>query len=566
MLAIAPGAFLPTSAFQPLAEAVQASAPHLRLWVGILKIDTMALMTLYGGPAAMSSDGFRAASKAVSDADAYRKLLKQMLERATAMGFAPRMEGPARTGNLVVLCQSAGGMAYPDIARTSAAATILLGTKIKVGDYFRHILLSMEAWPRPLMALSGELDGQMRWPWDAPYIAETAAMATKFGGRYVAVNKPVIWIPGLNHGNTSNGVVNTPRGDVAAGVTEHSACMKVLGAHVASFLTAHLAPSEQGRAEAEDALLAAVQASTRHTAPYCAALGLGDVAAPFAEALPPREAASGPWRAGVLSGAGRSAGQADSIAVHPGVVAAAEQHAVSMQRQVLAALPAEALERLTIVATAHTHVDTLLYSQPVLSPLRDGRWLLTVHVLLHFRSLEAERAHLCSQAPEHWLKLKCAQMVAAMLGLPDPAQYGTPAPAELNRATLQQALSAVPATVAARYEKLGRKLEFEDDMDAMASGPASPEVFVRQSRILFRHPPAPPAPAGPDAGHAAAPAQAAGTVKVSSPFVLVPPPADVASKPLTTRFMGPFYTKIMSIAQAMEWVWLDSLREVDSPW
>ncbi len=33
----------------------------------------------------------------------------------------------------------------------------------------------------PVLMLAGEMDGMARWPWQAPYLGELAAMAAKFG-------------------------------------------------------------------------------------------------------------------------------------------------------------------------------------------------------------------------------------------------------------------------------------------------------------------------------------------------------------------------------------------------
>ncbi|GLI58892.1 hypothetical protein VaNZ11_000659, partial [Volvox africanus] len=107
--------------------------------------------------------------------------------------------------------------------------------------------------------------------------------------------------------------------------------------------------------------------------------------------------------------------------------------------------------------------------------------------------------------------------------------------------------------------------------------------FVRNSRVTFKYSHS----GNGEASQPQAPADAAshplppqlpqpqpspgpslgGPVRVISPFLLASAPGNVASLPLSeTRFMGPFYVKVISTAQVMEWIWLDSLREIETPW
>ncbi|GLC54789.1 hypothetical protein PLESTB_000906100 [Pleodorina starrii] len=581
-----------------------AAAPHLRMWVGVLNLNFLDIQKALCGPDATIPDVLRA----MDECGAFDTLLCQAVEQAAGQGFVPRREGTVRLSNLAVICQSAGCYGFASAAAKSAAATVLLGGVPNLPDYMQMGVFSMEAWPRPLMLVVGELDGQMRWPLLSSYIAESAAMATKFGSAFTAAAKPVVVVPGVNHGNTSSGDARVQRGDITAGVAHHSACMSSLGGLLASFVTTHLAAPGQTRSQARRALLDAVRQSAQLTAPYCIARGLGDPAAAFAAAatlpapdLPSPSPCKGPCRVGgLVAGAQRVAGRANSTALPPGEVVAAEAHAVELQRAVLAGLPASQLQRLAVVATAHTDMETFLYSQTLMMPLEEGgedgedgsgnsgRWLLHVHVMLHFRSMDAPGQYLAAQAPDYWLKMKCAAFVAAMLGLPDPSQYTSPTPSELNRLAMETALAAVPAGVAERYRALGRPMEFGPDVDVLAPGPdgappaaATPEAFVRHTRLSFQYPPsAPPehAPATPSPSATSAAASAAavpatggdsrpGAVQLCSPYLRVEPPADVGSQPPSeTRFLGLYYAKLLSVAQAMEWVALDSLRLIDTPW
>lgn len=44
-----------------------------------------------------------------------------------------------------------------------------------------QLLLLLLSCIRPVLLLGGELDGQMRWPWQAPLAADAAVLAQKAG-------------------------------------------------------------------------------------------------------------------------------------------------------------------------------------------------------------------------------------------------------------------------------------------------------------------------------------------------------------------------------------------------
>eukprot|EP00198_Chlamydomonas_reinhardtii_P001673 XP_001691009.1 predicted protein [Chlamydomonas reinhardtii] len=471
LIAVAPGAFLPPDAFKSLAAEIQACTPHLRTYVGILSIDTLSLMQLVVDPALLNTPAaFEAFALGMKQGDVYGILLQQLLDQAVAAGFKPRKEGRGghvRVCNQLLLAQSAGGMGFPEAAMKLAGGTVLLASTPNAEEYPKRRVVSLETCPGPLMTISGELDGQMRWPWHVPYIAETAAMATKFGERYVARNAPILVLPNINHGSTSNGIARPVRGDITAGVAPYEECIQVLGRHIGAFVTAHMSHSAAARTEAETFLLEALRKSYALTAPYCIALGLGDTSAPFAEGGDGRPHAHqpGPLRVGgVVAAAARVAGHVESTAIMPGVVVAAETHTEELQRRVLESLPPPATERVTVVATCHTELGTFSQNHATMTELGDSKWLLRVHVMLNFRSLESSRPHMCSYAAEHWVKLLSAERVAQALGLPDAASYDTPKPVELNRETHDKALAAAPQAVVQRYKDLGRQMVFEDDL------------------------------------------------------------------------------------------------------
>ncbi|KAG2500902.1 hypothetical protein HYH03_001661 [Edaphochlamys debaryana] len=671
LLVIAPGAFIAPEAFTALGREVQAACPHLRLWVASMEISAMALHQMFCPPnLLMTGPGFEAAGANMARAGVPAKLILQALAAAEAAGFRPEREEYGRLSNMVLMAHSASGALFPDAGRSMAAALVLLATPLYPPNYTQRKATSIETWPRPLMMMSGEVDGQTRWPWLAPEVAEVGAMAAKMGPSWVARNRPVLILPGLNHGNTSSGEARVVRGDITEGVGPHVTAMKNLGGPLAAFLTTHMAPAKDARERASLVLEAAIRHTASLTAPYCRAVGLGDPSAPFGQAP---VAPGAPLPGGLLAGTARDAAAGDNTCVHPGVVAAAEAEAVRLQLAVLraAGLPEAALGRLVVAATGHTDVKSITYAHPEMEELHDGRWLLHVHVKIHFRSLDpVPKPHLCPFAPELWLKLRGADYVAAILGLPEPSSFANPKPAALNAQTLERALAAAPPDVAERYRSLGRPMEFGDDVDWCAKSPDGTFLrdapsFLRESRITYTFPPMPPgalpaggppfgapggpppagAPGGPPAagaptagppvaaapgtaggpppgsgGLAAAagppptgaaagangppaatggsppagvaavggppgvgspplpqpmvpapppsvPVRLLGAVRVASPFVSLPAPPGVAGlPPAAGRFSGVFYAKVLSTAQAMEWVWVDCLRAIDTPW
>ncbi len=103
--------------------------------------------------------------------------------------------------------------------------------------------------------------------------------------------------------------------------------------------------------------------------------------------------------------------------------------------------------------------------------------------------------------------------------------------------------------------------------------------WVNDSRIAWAYPPA-PAAAAPSAPGASPPPPPAGPpsslspVQLGCPYLLMPhaplapahAPGGLPFDPASERFSGAFYVKVPSVAQLMEWVWLDSLRAMDTPW
>lgn len=92
------------------------------------------------------------------------------------------------------LClQSFAGTTFSEAAYKSAAGVILLASAFD-GRYLMGKLPSLEDWGRPVMLLGGELDGQMRWPWQAGLALDAAVLAQKAGTRWVQKTLWGAWV------------------------------------------------------------------------------------------------------------------------------------------------------------------------------------------------------------------------------------------------------------------------------------------------------------------------------------------------------------------------------------
>ncbi|KAI8469381.1 MAG: hypothetical protein J3K34DRAFT_513136 [Monoraphidium minutum] len=426
---MAPGFGLPPDALRPLAEAVMAQAPGVRLWVALAAIDYPGLARDLGRPG-MSHEELGAA---IVESGRMGAAVDGAVSAAAAAGFKARATSWGRVTNLYVLAHSAAGLLLNDVMFKSAAGAVMLASVFNAG-YTRHETVNLEDWGRPLLMLVGELDGQMRWPWLAPHIYSSACLAAKAGPGFAAAHRPAILIPGVNHAHTTAPPPPPPapaagagapapppqppppgaRGDVPSEVPA-AAASEALAAAIAAFLACHAGGGGAGGAAGAGRLLELSSGTAAMAAPWFEASGMGDIEAAWrptaagasgttdggAAAAPEGGAAnaSGPGGdAGArtnaggggggaqLQGAFRSARGRASAALHPGVVSEAERFAADAQAQLLAPLPEEAAARVRVVASVHTDLEALIYNQPLLEPQPDGTLVLLVHSYLHWRA------------------------------------------------------------------------------------------------------------------------------------------------------------------------------------
>lgn len=133
--------------------------------------------------------------------------------------------------------------------------------------------------------------------------------------------------------------------------------------------------------------------------------------------------------------------------------------------------------------------------------------------------------------------------------------------AALNKNALDAALATVPSAAVDRYKTHGWQLSFGEDDKAPDS---NAEKFIKEGTMVFN-------------------AQGSQTVMVCSPVLVSDSVSEIKQKasgmdekqaatwlasthdPYMHRFLGNWYTKVMSVAQSMEWVMLDALRK-DVTW
>jgi hypothetical protein len=123
--------------------------------------------------------------------------------------------------------------------------------------------------------VGGELDGQNRCFFSAPWAYEAAVLAQEAGPHFAATQKAYVLIPGANHHQTYvTGDFPGARGDIASDVGDEKA-RAVFASVISAFLVAHMSPEAEQRAAAADQLLQAVRETAERMAPWFLATGEG---------------------------------------------------------------------------------------------------------------------------------------------------------------------------------------------------------------------------------------------------------------------------------------------------
>ncbi|CAI5537257.1 unnamed protein product, partial [Closterium sp. Naga37s-1] len=249
LLLVAPGGFIPALSYLPLIRAIRSAAPsslRARLWAAVLKEITVPDQEK---GRAWARDGYEAAVKAV----------KEMGADVGSGGLGtPRV---FVLGHSFTSPFSVGALLMTSVVRESSLAFI------QIGAWYNSQETSLLQFPRPILTILGDRDGQ------APPI--TMALAVKeldpgssgvfsgdsSGGSSVAaapgsataaalgpllstVQKPFVIIKGMNHAQGGNGVVNRERGDLDASRPIEEV-REEIGRLVSAFMLLHL-HSENG--------------------------------------------------------------------------------------------------------------------------------------------------------------------------------------------------------------------------------------------------------------------------------------------------------------------------------
>lgn len=383
LLILFPGALLYPKDYKHLLAALHTAPATLEtqqplaLWVAVASVD-------WTNPALQTS------GRDVGDTAA-----AAALEAARQAGFPGKATTTGRCDSVFVAMHSISTIFASGFPMRNAGGVIMLGSALLPQDDFSA---SVYEFPRPMLHVLGSLDGQLSLSKAALIAADAAKTGAALGAAFAARSRPVVIVPGMNHGHFSNGIANTMRGDLEAEISLEAASAAVADAVSRFVLVNHpeydLGQEQIGMGGGEDVtpaswLAGATASSAAFVDGYLSALGrpsvsdiLGGAARPAVvhgvgtEAFPVSYPGTLSWCVQVVKvifsiitqftapTAGRR------FIAHPGELAAAEAFCVAAQRAMLRAVMSE--EEVTahvhIVATAHTDLDAFTFGQPLILP------------------------------------------------------------------------------------------------------------------------------------------------------------------------------------------------------
>jgi len=534
LLILGPGALCKAEDYVNLAIAVQEMLKDkVRLTVALLNINWAGLRF---------DDTGNPLGNATSEG------IKQAIQNAQQYVNVPQAASAMRKDNVFLGGHSLMGPYMLEHALKQAGGLLLLASQAlpSVSTTFP----CFSTWTRPVLNVTGELDGQMLISQQAAAAVDAADNASRLSLHHVAAFQPVVFIPGVNHMQIGPGVeqcnpASSEPVDLEADISHEGATQRVATV-MADFLAVHRA-SPALQKEATHRMVDRVVASAELIGPLVQASGRGDIAKLV------RELAQDPHlpqphlsaRAGLTPRAvggevfPASLNDAGKWLAHPGELAAAEAAVVRAQQRVLACLPQALQDRVVIAATTHTDETPFLYNQPTIQRLPDGRVLLRPHVYLWRHFLETKQRVQAAVHPEYAMKLRTAGAVAGALGEQEELEKhreSTVSPTHLNNEILEDALKVLPEAARERYQKRGKKWHCSSRTDF------SPPQWVQDEHVTFT-----------DDGD---------ITQINAPIVqTMLPPQPVADYDRGMgRFVGNLYFKVLSPARAMEWLMIDALR------
>jgi hypothetical protein len=404
-----PGAFMYPKDYAALSEQLQSAFKtiytdkNIPIWLILAAVDWTKL-----NPAAPGEQ------------KEFNQAINTALEAAESAGFTKNSSNPSgRLDNVFIGMHSMSVLAAAGFAFHNSAGVVLFGASLVPTNTFWP---SVRTFPRPIMHIFGEMDGQTHLCRAALTAAEAAVSAPSLGRKAAARESPIALIEGMNHAQFSNNKVNYARGDLEPFEKEQNIALKEVAAVVAAFLTAHLSTTtsttsqqesalQNAKVEAIDVLLDVTMHAARHFTPYLRALGRTaaedlfmctqgacihgeDMAHPFAHS----HGAEYIWFDSPYC----------AFTAHPGELHTAVHTAMKAQKQLLTAagFSSELVSSIPIAATAHTSKETFVHSQPVILQSSDAPhgFVVKVHVLLEREAY-----------PEGGLAVKLKGPVAAMV-------------------------------------------------------------------------------------------------------------------------------------------------------
>eukprot|EP00897_Mesotaenium_endlicherianum_P004513 jgi/Mesen1/408/ME000100S10644 len=494
LLVIVPGAFTKAEAYLPLANAIQ-EASKLKLWVVVLNFvanvpTSFELKQRYG----------------------------KALEKTKMMGFG----GNGAATKVYFAGHSWGAWEARD------PALHLADGFIQMGAYFNKKLDKLPEYPKPVLTLGGELDGQIPPTVMARHAGEVFAVEAQLGRANTVAQKPVVVVEGMNHCQFSHGVPNRKRGDFDPEVPIEQARREV----------AEVAGREAGP-EGQQAWAALEAAVSKTERDYRA----------FWEACLQETRGCSHYQMKLLEEA--------QVVPHEGLSVEVVWH--DFLQNFVFSKPA--------IAAGEGKVHMQAYKKP------QGRYDLASDLWLKMKSAEAVATaglgDVSEWKTENEPRLSKGELAGAGAGAgvreaslggaaagssgisSGPLEEFTSASAsgsqhlsvsrhlfesasanlgaQWNEAHFRQALSLVPETARRRFERRGKKPTFGTDekCSSGATWVGSDMKFISKE---------------------------GGTVEIRSPVLLTP--ADY----YRPRFAGMHYVKIWSVARAMEWIMVDSLR------
>jgi len=382
---------------------------------------------------------------------------------------------------------------------------------------------SIREWPKPVMLLCGDRDGQMRMSYaaEASHQIDSFRLASNALPEYTQADKSVVVIEGLNHSkHVKSAVPNLERGDMEAAYSTEIAVGKCADA-IAAFLD-----SNQLRSPLARSILRNFESDSRSLMEPMLMAGIG-----ASERGQLRELAQ--------------VCQKRTANVH-GLTSSQISVREFSDRRLFTYSKPTVLSSAFIAARGANSTSS---TQPGMSANDEWRVEVCAMRVLRDTANGGKNNSRNRLGDELWLKMKSQD---ALMGSPlFCRRAGAPADIkDINEFTLQRALEVVSETARDRFLRRGRPLRFEADIE-MAAGPAwlehpieytycepEPEDTFGLGQIVVR------CPSGM-------------TPAASSP----PSPSGVQ---LPERFAGMQYIKLPSFALMVEYVLVDAFMSIDA--